>query len=61
MPREIVWTAGTESDLLRLYNRVGDHDLALRDLGTVIGGNHSSTAYTKPETQVKLRPVPHPA
>lgn len=29
---EIVWTAGAEADLLRLYEQVGDHDLAIKVL-----------------------------
>lgn len=32
MPREVVWTSGAESDLLRLYEQMGNHDLALRVL-----------------------------
>ncbi len=32
MTHEIVWTAGAESDLLRLYEQVGDHDLAIKVL-----------------------------
>ena len=29
---DIVWTAGAEADLLRLYEQVGDHDLAIKVL-----------------------------
>jgi plasmid stabilization system protein ParE len=29
---DIVWTAGAEADLLRLYEQVGDHDLAIKAL-----------------------------
>lgn len=32
MSSEIVWTRGAEEDLLRLYQQIGDHDLALKVL-----------------------------
>lgn len=32
MALEIVWTAGAESDLLRLYDLLGDRDLAIKAL-----------------------------
>ncbi|MDI1313243.1 type II toxin-antitoxin system RelE/ParE family toxin [Prosthecobacter sp.] len=32
MAHEIVWTAGAEADLLRIYEQVGDHDLAIKVL-----------------------------
>jgi plasmid stabilization system protein ParE len=30
--REIIWTAGAESDLLQLYEQVGDHEVAIQTL-----------------------------
>jgi hypothetical protein len=30
MAREIIWTAGAEADLQRLYEQVDDHDLAMK-------------------------------
>ena len=30
MAHEIIWTAGAEADLQRLYEQMDDHDLALR-------------------------------
>ena len=32
MTVEVVWTNGAEGDLLRLYERIGDHDMAVRTL-----------------------------
>lgn len=32
MAFEIIWTAGAEADLQRLYDQIGDHDLALQVL-----------------------------
>ena len=32
MAHEVVWTAGAEADLQRLYEQVGDHDQAIKHL-----------------------------
>ena len=32
MAREIIWTAGAESDLLQLYEQVGVHEVAIQTL-----------------------------